>query len=302
MRRLILPLVAVAGFVIAFAAVRADRVVVPAAPTAATSVFPKPPFASWIAGAGLVEAEGGNVAIGTPTAGIVRAIDVTWGERVEAGAPLVEIDARDLEAQMPTARARVEEAKATVDRTAYLLAHAENLHGDRLASDEELAQRHFDAADARAALATRQAEVAQIEAEIARRTVRAPTAGRILRIDVRVGERAESGPGAAPVLILGAGDRLAVRVEIDESDAWRLEPEAKARAYVRGNPALSTDLRFERIEPVVEPKRSLTGASAERTDTRVLQVLYTFDRDALPVHVGQLLDVFVEAPAATPEK
>jgi hypothetical protein len=41
-------------------------------------------------------------------------------------------------------------------------------------------------------------------------------------------------------------------------------------------------------------KASLTGESIERTDTRVLQVIYSFDRAALPVYVGQQLDVFID--------
>jgi hypothetical protein len=32
-------------------------------------------------------------------------------------------------------------------------------------------------------------------------------------------------------------------------------------------------------------------------DTRVLQVIYSFDRKALPVYVGQQMDVFIETPA-----
>ena len=44
------------------------------------------------------------------------------------------------------------------------------------------------------------------------------------------------------------------------------------------------------------PKRSLTGASTERVDTRVLQVIYRFHPDQLPIHVGQQMDVFIEAP------
>ncbi len=76
--------------------------------------------------------------------------------------------------------------------------------------------------------------------------------------------------------------------------------EAPAVATVRGNRDLKTDLQFVRIEPYVVPKRSLTGESTERVDTRVLQVLYSFDRDALPVYVGQQMDVFIEAqPFAT---
>ncbi len=71
---------------------------------------------------------------------------------------------------------------------------------------------------------------------------------------------------------------------------------AEGRAFVRGNPSLQTGLRFVRFEPQVIPKRSLTGASTERVDTRVLQVIFSFDPAALPVFVGQQMDVFIQAP------
>jgi HlyD family secretion protein len=70
---------------------------------------------------------------------------------------------------------------------------------------------------------------------------------------------------------------------------------------VRSNPALETPLGFERLEPYVVPKVSLTGQSTERTDTRVLQVIYSFDPRALPVYVGQKMDAYIEAlPIAGP--
>jgi hypothetical protein len=47
----------------------------------------------------------------------------------------------------------------------------------------------------------------------------------------------------------------------------------------------------------------LTGDSTERVDTRVLQVLYSFNRSALPVYVGQQVDVSIEArPTTAPTK
>src|SRR5439155_19530690 len=90
---------------------------------------------------------------------------------------------------------------------------------------------------------------------------------------------------------------LNVRVDVDENDAWRIRPDAPAIASVRGNLQLKTPVKFVRIEPYVVPKRSLTGDSTERVDTRVLQILYSFDRGALPVYVGQQLDVFIDAPS-----
>jgi hypothetical protein len=51
-----------------------------------------------------------------------------------------------------------------------------------------------------------------------------------------------------------------------------------------------------RFEPFVLPKKSLTGDSTERVDTRVLQVIYRVEDNALPLFVGQQMDVFIEAP------
>lgn len=43
------------------------------------------------------------------------------------------------------------------------------------------------------------------------------------------------------------------------------------------------------------PKKSLTGDTTERVDTRVLQDLYGFRHDQLNAYVGQQMDVYIEA-------
>jgi hypothetical protein len=97
-------------------------------------------------------------------------------------------------------------------------------------------------------------------------------------------------------MLLGDDNQLHVRVDIDENDAWRFHPCASAVAFVRGNPDLKVPVRYERTDPDVVPRMVLTGDSTQRTDTRVLQVIYSFNRASLPVYVGQQMDVFVEAP------
>ncbi len=46
------------------------------------------------------------------------------------------------------------------------------------------------------------------------------------------------------------------------------------------------------------PKKSLTGDTTERVDTRVLQAIYRFKDTNVPFYVGQQMDIFVEAPVA----
>src|SRR5437870_1113859 len=82
----------------------------------------------------------------------------------------------------------------------------------------------------------------------------------------------------------------------NQLETWQAVADTRATAHVRGNRDIKTDLTFFRIEPYVVPKRSLTGDSTERVDTRVLQVLYAFDRGSLPIYVGQQMHVFIDAP------
>jgi HlyD family secretion protein len=78
-----------------------------------------------------------------------------------------------------------------------------------------------------------------------------------------------------------------------------VHPDAKATAAVRGNADLKAPLTFVRFEPFVIPKKSLTGDSTERVDTRVLQVIYRVEDNSLPLFVGQQMDVFIEGSNPT---
>jgi RND family efflux transporter MFP subunit len=265
------------------------------APVAAATT----PFASSVAGAGIVEAGSGNIAVGTPVPGIVTAIYAKWGEQVRVGDRLFKIDDRDLQARLLPAQARVKEREARLAQAQVLLGIGESVPDRRAISVEELDSRSSAVAIDAAALATAKAEIDQLRLEIERRTVRALVAGRILQVKIRPGEFAPSGALATPLMVLGTDTRLNLRVDVDEYDAWRVRPDAPAVAFVRGNPALHAALRFERIDPYVVPKTALTGGSTERTDTRVLQVIYSFDPAALPdTYVGQQLDVFIQASSS----
>jgi multidrug efflux pump subunit AcrA (membrane-fusion protein) len=143
-------------------------------------------------------------------------------------------------------------------------------------------------------VAAAEAEGAEIQTAIERLTVRAPSDGEVLQVNVRVGERATTGERG--LILLGHTHPLAVRVDIDEYDAWRFQSGTEAVAFVRGNPQIKMPLTFSHLEPMLTPKRSLTGESTERVDTRVLQAIYHFDRGTRPVYIGQQVDVYIATP------
>jgi HlyD family secretion protein len=295
-RNILLPVLALAGLAIAVVAVVHDNEAAPA--IGAPSPTATAPFDSYVEGTGITEASTGNIAIGTPVSGIVTAIVVSWGQNVAAGATLFTIDDRDVEAQLLSAEARVKQAEADLAKTKNLLNVAGGLAVGSSISKVDMANRRYDVDITQAALAAAKAQVEQLKIEIARHTVKAPVAGSVLQINTRVGEFAQSGVLSPPLMLFGDDSRLYLRVNIDEDDAWRVRARAPAVAFVRGNPKLKTALKFVRFEPYVIPKPSLTGRSTERTDMRVLQVIYIFPHENLPVYVGQEMDAFIEAPPA----
>jgi hypothetical protein len=118
-------------------------------------------------------------------------------------------------------------------------------------------------------------------------------------VDVRPGEFVQGASQQAAPVVLGRLGPLQVRVQVDEEDASRVLPGAEAEGFVRGRERTKLSLQFVRIEPRIVPKLSLTGATTERVDTRVLFVVYEVVGTAERVYPGQKLDVFVAGRAGS---
>lgn len=293
-RKYLVPFLAIIGVALAVAMVVADN---RAMPVAQPSVQPaKAPFSSYIFSPGIVEAGSENISVGAPVSGIITAVYVKWGDRVKKGDRLFRIDTRDLQAQLLPAIAKVQEAEANLQKVKNRLKVGEGLKPNVSISAEDLANRRYDVDIAEATLVSARAQVEQIKQQVELRTVRAPVSGRILQLKTLPGEFAPSGIVNPPLILLGNEAELHVRVDIDENDAWRFRPCESAVGSVRGNPAIKTSLQYVRTDPAVVPKVLLTGDATQRTDTRVLQVIYGFPPASMPLYVGQLMDVFIEAP------
>lgn len=291
----ILASVAIAGVVIAVIAVIGTNR--PPATATIAAPLPRAPFAAYVAGAGITETGRGNVSIGTSVSGVVREVYVRVNNQVKTGDPLFRIDDRDLRARLVVAVANVRAAQAAVAKPRHrldFLTKLQRTDGGAI-SVEAMSNARDDVEAAASAVATSKAIAAQIQVDIDRSVVRAPAAGRVLQVNTREGEFAANDAAAKPLMLVGDDARMYLRVDIDENDAWRIQPNAKAMAFVRGNPRLTIPLRFEYIEPYVTPKTSLTGQATERSDLRVLQVIYSFEIGKSPVYLGQQMDAYIEA-------
>ena len=294
LRSIVLPVLAVAGLVATVAAVkkmefRTLDVPIPVSPAPS-------PFESRIAATGLVEPLGGVTYVDAAEAGVVGRVLVAEGDRVKAGDTLWELDHARAEAEYGLARAELSVAEAQfVDEQARLKALMESGAADILPQVERVAREQ----SAKVAGARVQRAAAQVDAALAqlhRETVRSPIDGTVLFVDVRTGEYA---PPGGRRMAIGSIDPMQVRVDIDEVEFARFAQGGKAQASLRGVPGSSLPLRFLRVVPLVQPKRTLTGEAAERIDTRVVQVIYELGKGTHTVQPGQVVDVYIEVPAST---
>ncbi|WP_321477874.1 efflux RND transporter periplasmic adaptor subunit [uncultured Paludibaculum sp.] len=147
-----------------------------------------------------------------------------------------------------------------------------------------------------AAVEQARTQVMQAQEELERLTVRSPLNGAVMQVKIHAGEYAPAGQTDDALMLVGNNDDLNIRVDVDEQDAWRVERGQPAAAYPRGRADLKVPPTFVRVEPYVVPKRSLTGASTERVDTRVLQVVYSFRQpETFHLYAGQQMDVYIQA-------
>jgi RND family efflux transporter MFP subunit len=256
---------------------------------------PTSPFPGTVAGVGVIEPRSEEIAIGTHVPGIVAAVHVDPGQTVPAGAPLFTIDDRAARADLALAEARVRSAEVALADARDDSSRFQRILARDATSEAHATRKRFAVARAETELAEARAEVGRLATEIERLTVRSPIAGTVWRVDVRSGEYAPAGPTARPLLVLGDASILHVRVEIDQTDAQRVRPGSRAVGSLRGDGGRRAPLAFVRFEPLIQPKRVLTGDGTERVDTRVLEVIYALDPAALGAFVGQQMDVFVEA-------
>lgn len=253
----------------------------------------KPAGRGTIGAAAIVEALHENTSVGVPVSGLVTTVHVKVWDRVEAGAPLLQLDDRELLAQLISNKADIAVTEAQVKRLQTQLARIEKLAAAGVTPDADRDTLRDDLAVSVARLESARATATRTRLLLERLVVRAPVAGTILQVNVRAGEFAAAG-AAKPPLVLGDITQVQVRADVDEQLAPRVKKGLAATGYVKGDSQHPIAMEFVRIEPYIIPKVSLTGASTERVDTRVLQVIYRFvNPPERPVYVGQQIDLFI---------
>lgn len=207
--------------------------------------------------------------------GFVRGVQVDLGDVVKRDQVLAKVDAPDLAASLAQARARHEQAKASVT-----LVRAQHERTKTLAGNGNLSAQDLDASalrltTAESELATTQAELERLTALVGYLTVRAPFDGTITRRHVDDGALVASERTA--LFELASTTELQVDVEVPQWAAGQVQPGTPATLTLGGHTvkakvsrtagALDPALRTLRVElvPEGEAKGLVPGAYARVT-------------------------------------
>jgi len=201
-------------------------------------------------------------------AGTVTRIAFESGGRVKKGDLLVQLDTSAEEAQLASAEANAEWARVSLKRARELRAQNTNSESD------------LDSANAQAKQAD--ANVANIQASIAKKNITAPFDG---RVGIRLVSLGQYLPAGTPIVSLQSLDPIYVNFSFPQQRLADLAPGLPVRVTTDALPGQSVEGKITAIDPQVDDS------------TRNVQVQATMANPAEKLRPGMYSDVAVLLPA-----
>jgi membrane fusion protein (multidrug efflux system) len=208
-------------------------------------------WASVLEAVGSVAAARG-VTISNESPGVVRAIRFQSGAKVRAGQVLVELDAAVERAQLASLKARLGLATTTAQRT-RLLTEKGAFTKVQLDADE-------------AQLKTATADVAALEAQIERKIVRAPFAGKLGIRSINLGQYLNPG---TPITALESTEAVVVDFTVPQQELARVPVGSPARIVLPGTqPVQTLQGQIAATEPNADPNTRAVKLRASVNDPK----------------------------------
>ncbi len=196
-------------------------------------------------------------------AGYVRRIHVNPGQKVEAGAALLDVDARQESAALESAQAQRSSAQSALELARQTLERTEALYKEGLVSAQELERARSQAQTAEAATRAASAQVSQREVQLQYYVVRAPFAGTVGDVLVRVGDFVGA---TTPLTSVAQADVLEVSVSVPSTRARALQPNTPLEILdAEGKVLMSSPVFF--VAPQADPRTQLVELKAAFRNT-----------------------------------
>lgn len=213
-----------------------------------------------------------GVAVSTEVPGVVVAVNFESGQRVRAGEVLVELDTKVERAQLASAQARRDLARANLERTRTLVAKGIVTSQQR---DDDVS-----------ALKAAKAEVQALQAQIALKSIRAPFDGTLGIREVNLGQYLSPGTSVA---LLETVESLYVDFTLPQQELTLLRESQPVRVTLNAGKGPTLQGRVAALEPAVN------------SSTRQLRVRATVDDPQSLLRSGMFVNVAVVRGQAEPE-
>lgn len=200
-----------------------------------------------------------SVTVLPQVAGYVRKIHVKPGATVEAGAPLIEVDAREETAALDSARAQRSSVSAQLELARQTFNRAQALYKEGLATAEEIERSRADVEAAEAAARVAEAQVSQREVQLQYHIIRAAVPGTVGDVSVRVGDFVTA---STQLTTIAQADVLELSVAVPSARAREIQPNATAIEILtdKGEVALTSNVYF--VAPQADPRTQLVEVKA----------------------------------------
>jgi len=212
--------------------------------------------------------------VSSRTMALITRIYAAAGDVVKKGQPLVELDARDAQAQLAQAREALASAQAELERTRLDAGRIERLHEKQAATRSE-----YDAAQAALTMAQAQvdsakARVREAEVSLSFTKIEAPLSGKVIDRLADPGDMAVPGQ---PILGLYDPSSLRLEVIVPERLVSQVQPGRRVRASID-----ALDLQFEAEITQVVPSSDVQSRSF------IVRVPLPQKNDAFPGMYGRI--------------
>lgn len=183
--------------------------------------------------------------------GLVIGLPGREGDTVLKDQPLAQLRTTNLELRRDAIAAQLKEAQARQRLAERNLERARDLFESKVFSQQQLDDAYYEYNAWQGRLEQLEADVARLNDDIERCTIRAPFAGVVTEERTEVGEWLGAGDPVVEILSL---DELEVRVEVPERYFRNLNPGARATVTFEALPGTSVRGRISAIIPRADPQ------------------------------------------------
>jgi RND family efflux transporter MFP subunit len=210
-----------------------------------------------LSGAGYVVSADRYISIGVRVAGRIDRYLVEEGDRVRAGDPLVQLDAREYRSAVERAAANLKLAQAEAELAKQRLGRIGALQRAGVVSRDELDIRRAEADTAAARVGTAKADLDAARVALEYTTLRAPRSGVILAKLKEVGEIAVPGgfSGSGDLIRMANLDDLRGQVDVTEGELGKIRIGQRAEVVPDAYPDHRYAARVVKLYPQVDKQK-----------------------------------------------